>query len=102
LTSQSESVQGVSQFYKVDLTTGKEELMRRVRLSSVALKNLKRIAGISKQQRVYTSDVGSNGLVSFIVPDALLLNDMELSPVHIPAREPDVTYIESPLKSIQN
>jgi predicted Zn-dependent protease len=98
----SESVQGVSQFYKVDLTTGKEELMRRVRLSSVALKNLKRIAGISKQQRVYTSDAGSNGLVSFIVPDALLLNDMELSPVHIPAREPDVTYIESPLKSIQN
>jgi predicted Zn-dependent protease len=98
----SESGQGISQFYKVDLATGKEELMRRVRLNSVALKNLKRIAGISKQQRVYTNETGNSGLVSFIVPDALLLNDMELTPVHIPAREPDVTYIESPLKSIQN
>lgn len=98
----SESGQGISKFYKVDLATGKEELLRRVRLGSVALKNLKRIAGVSKQQRVYTNEVGSNGLVSFIVPDALLLNDMELSPVHIPAREPDVTYIESPLKSIKN
>jgi hypothetical protein len=98
----SESGQGISKFYKVDLATGKEELLRRVRLGSVALKNLKRIAGVSKQQRVYTNEVGSNGLVSFIVPDALLLNDMELSPVHIPAREPDVTYIESPLKSMKN
>lgn len=98
----SESVLGISQFYKVDLATGKEELMRRVRLGSVALKNLKRIAGISNQQQVYTNDIGGKGLVSFIVPDALLLNDMELSPVHIPAREPDITYIESPLKRIQN
>jgi predicted Zn-dependent protease len=94
----SESGRGISQYYKVDLTTGKEELMRAVRLSSVALKNLKRIAGTGKQQRVYTYESGSNGMVSFIVPEALLLNDMELSPVHIPAREPDITYIESPLK----
>lgn len=98
----SESGRGISQFYKVDVTTGKEELMRAVRLNSVALKNLKRIAGIGKQQRVYTYESGSNGMVSFIVPEALLLNDMEVAPVHIPAREPDVTYIESPLKIRQD
>jgi hypothetical protein len=98
----SESGSGISQFYKVDVATGKEELMRAVRLNSVALKNLKRIGGIGKQQRVYTYESGSNGMVSFIVPEALLLNDMEVSPVHIPAREPDVTYIESPLKIRQD
>jgi hypothetical protein len=98
IKEESETGESIPQFFKVYVTNGKEERIRPVRTNSIALKNLKRVSGIAKQQHAYTLESGNGRLLSIIAPEALLLDGIELSPVQMPLQEPEVTYIESPLK----
>ncbi|MBL0742497.1 metallopeptidase TldD-related protein [Chryseolinea lacunae] len=88
---------GISEVYKVNLETGTETLLRSARLSSLGLKNLKRVAATGKEKQVITLQTGGNNLVSYIVPDALLLDNMDIAPLRIPYQEEDKDYIPSPL-----
>lgn len=71
--------------YKVSTETGEEELLRSVRIHFPGLKSLKRVMGVSENKLVYNTFLSANGddsqggiPASFIVPDALLLEDFEM------------------------
>jgi hypothetical protein len=82
--------------YKVSVKDGKEELLRSVNIGDININSLKRIFGISDNEIVYNTmipeNIGSNmfnsfksgegiadGMpVSFIVPDAILLDEVEM------------------------
>ncbi len=88
--------------YKVSVDDGSEELLRSVNLKSITTNSLKRILGLSNNTIVYNTiipeDVGSglfnslksgsgiaNGLpVSLIVPDAILLEEIEMEGISKP------------------
>ena len=82
--------------YKVNLKNGKEQLIRSVNLEEISLDKLRRVPCISKTRTVYNTlltdsysgyatsvrsvGVSSSGLpVSFIVPEAVLLDNIELA-----------------------
>lgn len=89
---------GVAEVWKVNLETGKEELLRSAQVGNVSLKNLKRIVGTAREQRAYTVETGEGNLSSFIVPDALLLDDVDIIPLKLPYVEHEEIYVQSPLK----
>ncbi|AYB31372.1 metallopeptidase TldD-related protein [Chryseolinea soli] len=90
---------GVPEIYKVNLETGKEELLRSARMGSGGLKNLKRVPAVGKEKQVVNLQTSGGSLVSFIVPDALLLDNMDAAPLRIPYQEENKIYISSPLKN---
>ena len=82
--------------YKVNLENGEEQLVRSVNIESITLNKLRHIPGISDSRTVYNTlltesysdhstlirSVGTsfNGLpVSFIMPEAMLLDNIELA-----------------------
>ncbi len=83
--------------YKVNLESGKEQLIRSVNMEGVTLDKLRHVPGISSSRAVYNTlltdsysadhsisirSVGAsaNGLpVSFILPEAMLLDNIELA-----------------------
>jgi len=93
--------EGVPEIYKVNLETGKEELLRSVRLGSGGLKTLKRVPAAGKEKQVINLPAPGNSLVSFIVPDGLLLDNIDVSPMRIPYQEENKVYIPSPMKDIK-
>ena len=90
--------EGMTEVWKVNLDTGKEELMRSSQLGGISLKNLKRIAGASSVQQASTVQTGEGNLASFIVPEALLLDDIDITPLKLPYIEEEEIYVQSPLK----
>ncbi|MBU0765926.1 MAG: hypothetical protein KJ607_13960, partial [Bacteroidetes bacterium] len=80
--------------YKVDLETGKEELIRSVEMD-ISLGSLKRLLGVSAEEYIYNTVLTSskhrnnwwednpwnlNGVpATFIVPGAILFEELELS-----------------------
>ncbi len=87
--------------YKVNLENGEEQLVRSVNLERITLDKLRQIPGISNNRMVFNTllsggysssstllrSVGasSNGLpVTFILPDAMLLDNIELAGMHKP------------------
>jgi hypothetical protein len=89
---------GVAEVWKVNLETGKEELLRSAQVGNVSLKNLKRIIGTAREQRAHTVETGEGNLSSFIVPEALLLDDVDIIPLNLPYVEHEEIYVQSPLR----
>lgn len=100
IIKENESIsEGMAEVWKVDLETGAEELLRSAQLKGISLKNLRRIAGIGKDQQAYTIQTSDGNLASFIVPDAVLLDDIDVTPLTLPYLENDEIYVKSPLKN---
>jgi len=90
--------EGMAEVWKVNLDTGNEEVLRSAQLGGLGLKNLKRIAGSAKELQAYTVQTGDGNLASFIVPEALLLDDVDITPLKLPYFEQEEIYVQSPLK----
>lgn len=86
---------GFVNVYKVSLDTGEEQLLRSARLENLSIRTIKKIEGASSDRQVIQSTGGN--LISFIVPQGLLLNDITIVPAHMPYMEHE-TFVESPLK----
>jgi hypothetical protein len=92
---------GLLNVYKVSVKDGKEELLRSASMAPVTLRDLKKLLGASADSFVYHAQIrgsGGNGLTSFIVPQAILLEELNLRHAEIPVLR-DETYVESPLKN---
>lgn len=96
-------------YYKVDVETGEESLLRSVSSEKISSKNLSNILGISDKELVqntlYNQQQSANfsqprleGVpVSFICPDAILLKDAEIDGINKPIQR-DGTILENPVK----
>jgi len=97
--------------FKVDLETGEETLLKSLRLKSFASNILKKIGGVSDHQMVYnfmaTSSYGGmqggglSGLpTSYILPDAILINEMDIESITRPMSVKEFT-VPNPLKNLK-
>lgn len=89
--------------YKVDVNTGKEEQVKNVTLRQTGFKTWKRILGASEKYAAYNlggqgfgRDGGQNH-TSWIVPQAVLLEEAEVQPIKMPSLKEE-EYVSSPLK----
>jgi hypothetical protein len=82
--------------YKVSLEDGSEELLRLGRINQLSMKSLKSVMGVSNTSIAYNAP--SRGMASFIVPDGLLLEDIEVLGNKRPYLD-DQVLVENPLKS---
>lgn len=65
--------------YKVSLEDGSEEFLTSAQLSDFDIKSLKKIVSASKDRKVYNyPDRNTGGAISYIVPTALLIEDVEI------------------------
>jgi ribosomal protein L7Ae-like RNA K-turn-binding protein len=65
--------------YKVSLEDGSEEFLTAAQLSDFGIKSLKKIVSASKDRKVYNyPNRSTGGAVSYIVPTALLIEDVEI------------------------
>jgi hypothetical protein len=87
---------GLLNVYKISLD-GREELLRSAKLSRLVLRSLRKIEGASGEQQVQHMQAGGNQLCSFIVPQAILINDIDFEPFRLPFFK-EGKYVESPLK----
>jgi hypothetical protein len=90
--------EAMSEVWKVNLDTGVEEVLRSSQVSELSLRNIRRIAGVASNQAAYTVQVGGT-LASFIVPQGLLLDDIEIAPIKLPYLEEQEAYVKNPLKN---
>lgn len=89
---------GQTELYKVDLATGNEERVSSARMKPTQPKDLKRLAGTSAQTLYYIPMSRSN-VISAIVPEAVLIQEVEVSPFKNSFFKDDVEYVTSPLKT---
>ena len=64
--------------YRVSVVDGSEEPVRSVKLGSVSISTLRRIVGTAERQNVYNTLTASSIPSTFIVPQALLLEEFEV------------------------
>lgn len=89
--------------YKVDVNTGKEEQVKNVTLRQTGFKTWKRILGASEKYAAYNLDGqgfgrdGGQNHTSWIVPQAVLLEEAEVQPIKMPSLKEE-EYVSSPLK----
>jgi hypothetical protein len=94
--------------YRVSVETGEEELVRAVRIKPPTLNTLKRHKGVSGNMLVHNTLLGGSsgrnsvpfptGMpVSFIVPDAILLEDINLESIRKPLTSM-LPVIENPVR----
>ncbi len=97
-------------FYKIDVKTGEENLLRSVRLKNLTMQSLRRSPVFSDSLIVHNtllplSGNGSNGLAgipsSFIVPYALILKDVEMEGTRKPLTSM-LPILENPVKKNEN
>lgn len=89
--------------YRVSVADGKEELFRGAALGRITNKNMKHILGASEKYQAYNignlnnvSTASGSGIVSLIVPEAILFDDTEVTKMHLPSvKEED--YVSNPL-----
>ncbi|MGD2034167.1 MAG: metallopeptidase TldD-related protein [Bacteroidales bacterium] len=95
--------------FKISTKTGEEEIIRSVRIKPPSLITLKRHLGVSGNLQVHNTILSMSGdrnfsslvtgmPVSFIVPDALLLEDIELESINKPLTSL-LPVIENPVGS---
>jgi predicted Zn-dependent protease len=98
---------GNSKVYKINVSDGKEEPLKEAFLNQVSLKNLKRISGASSKYIAHNlgggpmfgqQGFGTGGYVSFIMPDAILLDDAEVRAFKMPFFAGEQEYVSNPLK----
>jgi hypothetical protein len=90
--------EAMSEVWKVNLETGEEEVLRSSQVGELSLRNMRRIVGVASDQEAYTIQVGGT-LSSFIVPQGLLLDDIEIAPIKLPYLEEQDAYVKNPLKN---
>ncbi|HMG91649.1 MAG TPA: metallopeptidase TldD-related protein [Chryseolinea sp.] len=90
--------EAMSEVWKVNLDTGSEEVLRSCQVSELSLRNMRRIVGVASDQDAYTVQVGGT-LASFIVPQGLLLGDIEIAPIKLPYLDEQESYVKNPLKN---
>lgn len=91
--------------YKVSLEDGSETLVRNAFLGLTSLRSLKRILGASASMSAFNigaMDFGRNfgsgaNITSLIVPDGLLIEELDLRPMRAPSLKED-TYVSNPLE----
>lgn len=95
---------GMMNAYKVDVATGKEQLVRNVNLRELGFKTWKRILGASSTYVAHNlggagfgREFGPN-FTSWIVPTAVLLEEGEVQPMRMPSLKEE-EYITSPLEN---
>ena len=99
----SPALMGMMNVYKVSLKDGSEEKMRNAVYEGMNFKTLKRILGASGKYVAHNLNVpdfqntGRNGgMGSYIVPEAILVEEVEVKPVQLPIlREEE--YVTNPL-----
>lgn len=82
---------------RVSVADGKEELLRGAFLQPINLKNLKDVLGGSKNQKAFNIQNGAEKRTSFIVPEAILLKDLEVRKAEVRISREE-QYVSSPLK----
>jgi hypothetical protein len=87
-----------TEIYKLDIATGKEELLSPARIKPLQPKDLKRVAGTSSLVLHYMP-MSRSSIVSAIVPAAVLVQEAEVSPFKNPFPKDEIQYISSPLKT---
>ncbi len=90
--------EAMSEVWKVNLDTGKEELLRSSQVGELSLRNMRRIIGVAADREAYTVQSGGT-LASFIVPQGLLLDNIEVAPIKLPYLEDQESYVKNPLKN---
>jgi len=90
--------EAMSEVWKVNLDTGHEELLRSSQVGELSLRNLRRILGVAADREAYTVQSGGT-LASFIVPQGLLLDNIEIAPIKLPYLEDQESYVKNPLKN---
>lgn len=84
------------QVIRIDLN-GKEEIVRAGNLGDLSFKNLRKILGASTNQKAFQVTGGSDQLASFIVPEAVLFQELSILAADSPMFEEEV-LVENPLK----
>jgi hypothetical protein len=88
---------GDTEMYRVDVATGKEELVKEGRPAALLLKNLRKAKASGDKLKAYNFPMGGNNMVSFICPEALMLEDIEIVPVRLKEQEDEETvFVEMP------
>lgn len=62
--------------YKVDINTGKEQLLRSAKVNNMNSQVFKKIIAVSDSEMIYNTSAGN--LVTVIVPDAILFEELEI------------------------
>jgi hypothetical protein len=94
------SPMGQTEIYKVDLTTGKEEQLSPGRMKPIQPKDLKRLSGTSTQA-MHNVPLGRNNIITAIVPEAVLIQEVEVAPFKTSYQNDEVEYVSSPLKALK-
>ncbi|HEX6225810.1 MAG TPA: metallopeptidase TldD-related protein [Chryseolinea sp.] len=99
----SPALMGIMNVYKVSINDGSEELVRNAVYDGMNFKTLKRILGASETYIAHNLNVadlqgtGQNGgMGSYIVPNALLIEDMQVNQVQLPILKEE-EYVANPL-----
>ena len=99
----SPALMGMMNVYKVSLKDGKEELARNAFYDQINFKTFKKILGASDQYVAHNlsapefqnlNQTGGGG--SYIVPEAILLEELELKSVQLPTLKEE-EYVTNPL-----
>ncbi|MCD4747558.1 MAG: hypothetical protein K8R58_14780 [Bacteroidales bacterium] len=97
--------------YRVNLKNGEEKLVRSANLGTINIRNLKKTIGVSNKKIVYNTLLSRNfgayysfgsftpsGMpASFIVPDAILIEELEISGQEAPVSL-ELPVVENPVK----
>jgi len=89
---------GMFTVYKVNVSDGKEEMLRSARLSSLAMKNMRKVI-TSVEQAVYNMPAfeGELSFTSYIVPQALLVGEIDIVNAELPMYKEE-EFVKSPSK----
>ena len=82
--------------YKVNLENGKEELLRLAQVNPLTIRSLRRIQGSGNEHIVFNSQ-GYNGVTSYIVPNGLLVDEVEVEGSSAPFLG-NKNLVDNPLK----
>jgi hypothetical protein len=89
--------QGMSrEVYRVYVKDGREELVPKASVEPLSLKNLKKDVLASNELLLHNIEAGPSGTVSYIVPTAVLIPDVEVRKVETTGYKQE-EYIPSPL-----
>jgi PmbA/TldA metallopeptidase C-terminal domain len=104
MVKHSPNLMGITNVYKVNVKDGSEELLRNAFLQDVSFKMFRRILGASGTYLAH--NIGASNYLlnandnsqktSYIVPEAILLESMEIKPFEMPTLKED-DYVSNPL-----
>jgi len=93
---ESPDIAGGVHAIRISVADGKEQTFRAPQAGNIELKDLRELKGASSQRRAYNIPFGSDKPASFIVPEAILLKEFEVSNENTTYFK-DEQYISSPL-----